>query len=141
MKCDTKSRPDLTRPGLYESPKEAPHTTVDVIVNTDLHCTHSQQSCTILGWLVRRTTLGARLTLIYAAQYPLGPSTNLLVLFHTLSLLSTLPLSHTHPCKTKSTLTKLLSESLAFQTCVENASRNIHTTSFHAGYITHSGIH
>ena len=74
------------RPGLYESPSKTPHTALDVMVNTDLRRTHSQQSYNLLSWLVRRTTVGSRLTLLYAAQYPLGPRTNQSLLFPTLSL-------------------------------------------------------
>ena len=104
---------DLALPSLYESPNKTPHTTLDVIVNTDLHHTHSQQSCTILSWLVRRTSFGARLTLLYAAQYPLGPRTNRALLFHTLSLSFPHSLSRTSTLgTTNATLIQLFTESL-----------------------------
>ena len=105
---------DLARPGLYESPNKTPHTTLDVIVNTDLHRTHSQQSCTILSWLVRRITFNAaRLTQLHAAQYPLGPRTNQSPLFHTPSLCFPHSLSRTSTLgTTNATLIQLLTESL-----------------------------
>ena len=83
----------------------------DVIVNTDLHRTHSQQSCTILSWLVRRTTFGARLTLLCAV--PTWPSHQPTAsLPHPVALLSTHLLSNIHLCMTSVTLTHLLTDSL-----------------------------